>query len=232
MLSYLGNKVHLDIQMTVHQTARFLVNPMRSNKLAITCIGQYLCNNCKHGIIYKVKKSIGTEAYVDTDFTGGWSSADAENANNVLSRNGFILCYANCPLIWFSKLQTEIVLSTVEAEYIAMSHALWDTIPVQNLVKEVSFIFLLPDSITNFCIMVHEDNLSAILMAESLKFTPCTKHIAIKIHHFHSRVQASFNKMGDTKLKYISTKLQLADIFTKPVDDDSFFKLCHILCGW
>ena len=113
-----------------------------------------------------------------------------------------------------------------------MSHALWDKVPVQNLVKEVSCMFLLPDPITDFCITVHENNLSAISMAESLKFTPCTKHIAIKYHHFRSRVQTSINKSGDIKLKHISTKQQLADIFTKPVDDDSFFKLRHMLCGW
>ncbi len=75
---------------------------------------------------------------------------------------------------------------------------------------------------------IHEDNLSAISMAESLKFTPRTKHIAIKYHHFCSRVQTSFNIMGNIKLKYISTKQQLTDIFTKPVDDDSFFKLHHM----
>jgi hypothetical protein len=183
MLSYLGNSVHPDIQMAVHQMTRFSVNPMRLHKLATMHIGQYLCNNCKRGIIYKVDKSKGSEVYVDADFVGGWSSADAENANNVLLRTGFVICYANCPLIWCSKLQTEIALSTAEAKYIAMSHALGNTIPVHNLVKEVSCIFLLPDSITNFCITVHEDNLSAISMAESLKFTSPTKHIAIKYHH-------------------------------------------------
>ncbi len=113
-----------------------------------------------------------------------------------------------------------------------MLHALQETIPVQNLVKEISCIFLLPDPLTDFCITVHEDNLSAIAMAESLKFTPCTKHIGIKYHHFRSRVWTSFNKSGDIKLKYISSKQQIADIFTKPVDDDTFFKLCHMLCGW
>jgi hypothetical protein len=150
----------------------------------------------------------------------------------VLSRTGFVICYTNCPLIWCSKLQTEIALSTAEVEYIAMLHALRETIPVQNLVKKLSCIFLLPDPLTDFCITVHEDNLSAIALAESLKFTPSTKHIAIKYHHFRSRVQTSFNKSGDIKLKYISSKQQIADIFTKPVDDDTFFKLCHMLCGW
>jgi hypothetical protein len=84
MLSYLGNSVQPEIQMAVHQTARFLVNPMRSHELAIMWIGRYLCNNCKHWIIYKVNRSKGIEVYVDTDFAGGWSSADAENADNVL----------------------------------------------------------------------------------------------------------------------------------------------------
>jgi hypothetical protein len=151
-------------------------------------IGRYLCNNWEQGIVYKVDKLKGIEVYVDADFAGGWSSADADNADNALSRTNFVNCYANCPLVWCSKLQTEIALSTAEAEYIAVSHTLCDTILIQNLVKEVGCIFLLPDPITNSCFIVHEDNLSAISMAESLKLTPCTKHIAIKYHHFCGRV--------------------------------------------
>ncbi len=45
MLSYLGNSVQPEIQMAVHLSARFLVNPMRSHELAIMQIGRYLCNN-------------------------------------------------------------------------------------------------------------------------------------------------------------------------------------------
>jgi hypothetical protein len=232
MLSYLGNSVRPELQMAVHQCARFSVNPMRSHELAIMRIGRYLCDNCDRGIIYKVDKKKGLEVYVDADFAGGWSSADADNADNVLSRSGFVICYANCPLVWCSKLQTEIALSTAEAEYIAMSHALRDTIPIQNLVKEINCIFGMPNPITDFCITCHEDNLSAIAMAESLKFTPRTKHIAIKYHHFRNRVQTSFNKSGDIKIKYISTKLQLANILTKPLDSDAFFRFRNMLCGW
>jgi hypothetical protein len=165
-------------------------------------------------------------------FAGGWCSADADNSNNVLSRTGFVICYANCPLIWCSKLQTNIGLSTAKTEYITMSHAFWDTIPIQNLVEEVSCIFLLPDPITDFCIVVHEKNLSAISMAESLKFIPYKKYVAIKYHNFCSRAQTSFNKSGDSKLNYIAMKQQLANILTKPVEDNSFFKLCHMFCGW
>jgi hypothetical protein len=85
---------------------------------------------------------------------------------------------------------------------------------------------------TDFCITIHEDNLLAIAMAESLKFTPWIKHIVIKYHHFCSRVHSSSNKSGDIKIKYISTKKQLADIFTKPVDSVGFFALRMMLSSW
>jgi hypothetical protein len=80
--------------------------------------------------------------------------------------------------------------------------------------------------------MHHEDNLSAIAMAGSLNFTTRTKHITIKYHHFHSRVHTSSNKSKNINIKYISTKKQLADIFTKPVDSVGFFALCMMLSGW
>jgi hypothetical protein len=113
-----------------------------------------------------------------------------------------------------------------------MSHALCETIPIQNLMKEIHCIISMPNPMTDFCITVHEDNLLAIAMAESLKSTSCTNHIAIKYHHFHSRVSTSSNPSGDIKIKYISTKKHHADIFTKPIDAGCLFLLCNMLCGW
>ena len=43
-----------------------------------------------------------------------------------------------CPVIWTSKLQTEIALSTAEAEYIALSQATREIIPLINLLKELN----------------------------------------------------------------------------------------------
>jgi hypothetical protein len=92
MLSYLGKSVRPQLEMAVHQSARFLVNPMRSHKLAIIQIGRYLCDNCEWGLIFKVDKTKELEVYVDTDFAGESSCADADNAGNVLSRTGFVWC--------------------------------------------------------------------------------------------------------------------------------------------
>ena len=108
---------------------------MRSHELVIVRIGWYLVDNPDRGVIYTVDKSRGLEVYVDADFDCGWNMADSNNAYNVLSRTGFVIRYAGCPVIWSSKLQTEISLSTAEAEYIAMSQALGEAFPVQRLAK-------------------------------------------------------------------------------------------------
>ena len=77
---------------------------------------------------------------------------------------GFLICYAGCPVIWSSKLQTEIALSTSKAEYIAMYQALREALPVQRLANEINCIVPLYTPTTKFCLTVHKDNLSSIAM--------------------------------------------------------------------
>ena len=144
-----------------------------------------------------------------------------------LSRTGFVIMYAGCPLTWSSKLQTEIALSTTESEYIALSQAMRETIPFMNLMVEVGSIFPLHNPTPKFHCKVFEDNRSCIKVAESPRHTPRTKHIAIKYHHFRSYVAD-----GTIKIYPISTVDQLADIFTKPLDRVVFVKLRKLLMGW
>ncbi len=64
-------------------------------------------------------------------------------------------------------------------------------------------------------------------MASSDKFTPQTKHIALKYCHFCSHV-----KCGHIEIIYSPTEDQKADLLTKPLADAAFFRLGHILIGW
>jgi hypothetical protein len=114
---------------------------MCSHEQAVICIGRYLLSTKKKSMIYHPDSTRGIEVFVNADFAGGWDPGDALNADNVYSRTGYIICYAGCPIFWQSKLQTEIALSTAEAEYIALSQALRETIPMTNLMREMNVIF-------------------------------------------------------------------------------------------
>ena len=124
--------------------------------------------------------------YVDADFVGGLDPTQADNIDNVYSHTGFVIYYAGCPVYWQSKLQTEIALSTAEAEYIAMSAALREMIPMADLMHEMNECFPIYLPSPKFIIKVLKDNQSCIAMAENPKFNPRTKHIAINTITFGS----------------------------------------------
>ena len=54
-----------------------------------------------------------------------------------ISRTVFVITFANCPLLWVSKLQTEIALSTLYSEYVELSHHIIALLPLKSLIKEV-----------------------------------------------------------------------------------------------
>jgi hypothetical protein len=64
------------------------------------------------------------------------------------------------------------------------------------------------------------DNESAIRMADSSIEHSRTKHIDIRYHFLRDHQQR-----GDIEIAYVSTKEQLAYIFTKPLDEKTFTKL-------
>ena len=83
-----------------------------------------------------------------------------------------------------------------EAEYIALSQALRETLPMSNFMREMNVIFPLYLPKPMFVLKVREDNQSCIAMTNNPKFTPRTKHIAIKYHHFWKHVKSQLNPDG------------------------------------
>ena len=78
---------------------------------------------------------------MDADFAGGWHQADSSNSENVISRTGMVIMYANWPIYWHRSLQTEIALSTSEAEYISLTSALWEVLLLT--MEEINTVFTL-----------------------------------------------------------------------------------------
>eukprot|EP00957_Ditylum_brightwellii_P001052 83337-Ditylum_brightwellii.AAC.1 len=69
--------------MPVHQCARFCNDPKLSQERAVRRIAKYLSVTSNRGLVYKPNASLGIQCYVDADFAGSWSKADADNPENV-----------------------------------------------------------------------------------------------------------------------------------------------------
>ena len=135
--------------------------------------------------------------------------------------------YANCPIFWRSNLQTEIALSNAEAEYIELSTDMRQVITLMTMMEEIHAVFPIHISKPYFVCRVHEENQSCINMATGIKFSPRTKHIALKYHHFISHV-----KSGRVVIHYRPTEEQLEDLLTKLLSNEAFFTLRYMLCRW
>ena len=202
--------VRPDITLATQQCARFCDNPSREHEEAIKRICRYLLLTRDKGLNFKLDKSKGLECFVDADWAGSWTFDPSHDPLSTRSRTGFVITYAGCPILWKSKIQSLVALSTTEAEYIALSTALRDVIHIINLMTDIqSNGFPLHGCTPKIKCRTFEDNKSYIKLATDHKTRPRTKHLSLRLHHFRSHI---VNKT--ISVEYISTKDQVADIFT------------------
>jgi hypothetical protein len=229
-LGYLGNNSRPDIQFAVHQCARYTHSPRKCHSLAAKRICRYLAGTMDKGITFKPSDEISLDMYVDADFAGMWNSdLDRQDPVCVKSRSGHVLLLAGCPMLWSSKLQTEIAVSTMEAEYIALSNAMRDLIPARQLLEGIAGALKLkiPGG-AKLRSTVFEDNNGALILATVPRMTPRSKHIAVKYHWFKSHV----GPHTGIEIVKVATDLQLADILTKGLVADKFTPARQQLMGW
>ena len=77
------------------------------------------------------------DCYADADFAGLWGHEYPQDPICARSRTGFVVTFANCPLLWVSKIQTDIALSNLHSEYVALSHFVRALLPLKILIKEI-----------------------------------------------------------------------------------------------
>jgi hypothetical protein len=173
--------------------------------------------------------------------------------DSCLSRTDFIIVLAGVPIHWSSKLQTEIALSSTEAEYITLSHCCRALLPMRRTLKDILSCGLFHNSLkvdnlsTNIITtqkfehhyhsnnesklepsIIWEDNQCCIHLAnDPLQNRLRTKHISIKWYHFLDEIQK-----GNIKITKIHTSLNISDILTKPLVTSKFIGLRKFLMGW
>ncbi|GAV76351.1 hypothetical protein CFOL_v3_19826 [Cephalotus follicularis] len=122
---------------------------------------------------------------------------------------------------WFSKKQNSVALSTTEAEYIAAGSCCAQIMWMKQQLLDYGFNFV---KVTIRC-----DNTSAICLEKNPVHHSITKHIDIRYHFIKDHIEK-----GDIELVFVPAQEQVADIFTKPLDEQTFSKfrlelgLCEI----
>jgi hypothetical protein len=113
------------------------MHPKATHAKATIHIAKYLRDTSHQGIILHPMPDKAFDVFADADFVGNWHRmTGSDDPSTAKSRSDYVILYAGCPIAWTSKLQMIITLSSYEAEYVALSESLRDTIPLMNLINE------------------------------------------------------------------------------------------------
>ncbi|GFX35032.1 retrovirus-related Pol polyprotein from transposon TNT 1-94 [Trichonephila clavipes] len=155
-------------------------------------------------------KSLKLRCYSDSDF--------ATNRDDRVSMGGFITFIDETPISWRTFKQKSVSLSTMEAEYASLTETAKEFIWLKNVIDNKSLNLELSENVM-FC-----DNQAAISFSKSPVENYRTKHIDVRYHFLRNLI---YDKVF--QIKYIGTKNNLADIFTKPMVKEKVLEFCRKL---
>ena len=235
MLWYVYRHSRPDLGFAVSQAARFAFKPTRKHELALIRIGQYLKGNADKGLVLKPidTNEMVINAYVDSDFLGIYGKERRNDPDNVKSRQGYVLCLNGCPIIWASKLMDSIALSTMMAEYYALSGAMRELLPLRQTLQAVGKgMGISETSLTTFKTTVWEDNTGALALAklDPGQHTARSRHFDVKTHWFWSKLKgneeaddqgrAKFNPLADWSWADVWHYIATHDVPFNPLHDE------------
>ncbi|KAJ9542267.1 hypothetical protein OSB04_028773 [Centaurea solstitialis] len=190
-----------DIMFSTCVFARYQSDPKESHMLVVKRILRYLKKTPSLGLWYPLYSGFDLLAYTDSDYGG--CQVDRKSTSGSCHFLGGKL------VSWSSKKQNCISTSTAEAEYVAAasccSQALW----MQTQLRNYGYTF---NKIPILC-----DNKSAIAISKNLVQHSKTKHIDIRYHFLKHQVEE-----GNVEMYFVNTEFQLADLFTKALDEKRF----------
>jgi hypothetical protein len=176
--------------------SQFNTHPHSEHLAAAKHILRYLNTTINFKLVYK-KIGKNLEGFADADWAG--------NVDDRKSYTGFTFKLANAAVVWESRKQPTVALSSTEAEYMSLSSASRDAIYLVNLLSEIGF-----PQIVKIPVTIHGDNLSAMNLVKNPVYHARSKHIDIKVHFIRELYQNQ-----QIELKYVPSSELCADVLTK-----------------
>ena len=191
-----------DISYAVNRVCQFLHAPRDSHWTAVKRILRYIRFTSSYGLHLQPAPSGVLSAFSDADWAG--------SPDDRRSTGGYAVFLGSNLIAWSARKQATVSRSSTEDEYKAVANATAELIWIQFLLRELKIPQKQPPVL--WC-----DNIGATYLSLNPVFHARTKHIEVDYHFVRERVAQKL-----LLIKFISSKDQLADIFTKPLPVPQF----------
>ncbi|XP_036142114.1 secreted RxLR effector protein 161-like [Monomorium pharaonis] len=170
---------------------------------------RYLRGTLDYSIIYKSTGGQSLIGFVNAD----WGSCPDDSR----SYSGYVFVLGGGSIIWESRKQRTVALSSTEAQYMGVSDAFKEDLYLRKFVGELGLKIL-------GVVIVLCDNLEAQKLALNPIFHSRTKHIDIRHHFVREKLES-----GEIALRHVSTEDMAADVLTKGLPRDKHNKCLRSL---
>jgi histone deacetylase 1/2 len=188
-----------DLSFAVNKVCQYLHAPRCTHWSAVKRILRYIQGTLSDGLSLRRPNA-------SPDLLTAFSDADwAGNSDDRRSTGGYAIFYGGNLVTWSARKQATVSRSSTESEYKAIGNATAELIWIQALLGELGVSSSRPPIL--WC-----DNIGATYLSSNPVFHARTKHIEVDYHFVRERVAQKL-----LQIKFISSKDQLADIFTKPL---------------
>nr|GEV33737.1 retrotransposon protein, putative, Ty1-copia subclass [Tanacetum cinerariifolium] len=179
-LMYLMVCTRLVITYVVSVVSRYLTNLGKNHWEAVKWILKYLWGTIDMRLMY------GTNRDNHVDVTGSVDSDYAKDPDKGRSITGYTFLVQGCVVSWMATLHV-VALSTIEAEYMALTEAVKEAIWLRGLLEELG------EELNT--VAVNCDNQGAIYLSRNHVFYERTKHINVRYHFIREVLEAKTVKV-------------------------------------
>lgn len=195
-----------ELGYSVNKVCQFMSQPLTSHWSAVKRILRYLKGSIDHGLTLQPATQ-GTPLYINAFCDADWAS----DIDDRRSTSGASIYFGPNSVSWWSRKQTLVAKSSVEAEYRSLALAASEVLWLQSLLQELQVTVPAP--------VIYCDNQSTVALSHNPILHNRTKHMELDIFFVREKV---LNK--SLTVSYIPAQLQVADILTKPLSKQLFYR--------
>src|SRR5208337_3779554 len=185
-----------DILHTICALSQFSSDPSQAHVRMVQNVFRYLAGTLNRGLTYCPSNNPSFAIYSDALY--------ASSLSNRRSFTGITSFYSDNLISWASQKQQVVVLSSTEAEYIAVASAAQQLIWLHRLLKDLGHPHILK---------LYGDNISSLFLVRNPGLHRRSKHIDVRYHFIHERYEE-----GEIDLHHVNSEDNIADLLTKPLE--------------